>query len=154
MTSDLGCRALFPCLSGLRETSPRHSHDLPAASQPMEDCSPRLWPPCNRFCGCRPKCKEFLTLKVCDRVRTSVRPFNATFPEAAGRYGDQRVRSKSNLRAFCSQRLTGFPDPDLFDHFAHSCHRLLTLSWPRSLQSYMSIMPSPQVPDPCSLRAS
>jgi hypothetical protein len=26
-----------------------------------------------------------------------------------------------------SEPLAGFPDPDLFDHFAHSGHRLLTL---------------------------
>ena len=33
----------------------------------------------------------------------------------------------------CSQGLTGFPNPDLFDHFAHSGRRLLTLPllWPQ-----------------------
>ena len=109
---------------------------------------------CSRFCGCRPKCKKFLTSQVCDRVRTSVRPLFAAFSEAAGRDGDQRIRSKSNLRALCSQRLTGFPDPDLFDHFAHSCHRLLTRPWHRSSQIYMNIMPNLQVPDLCNPRVS
>jgi len=39
----------------------------------------------------------------CDRVRTSFRPRCAALPEAAGRYGDQRVGSKSVDRALSSQ---------------------------------------------------
>ena len=46
--------------------------------------------------------------------------------EAAGRYGDLRIRSKLNRRALCSRHSPGFPDPDLFKHFAHSGRRLLT----------------------------
>ena len=34
-------------------------------------------------------------LVACDRVRTSIRPRCAAFPEAAGRDGDLRIRSKS-----------------------------------------------------------
>jgi hypothetical protein len=49
------------------------------------------------------------------------------FREAAGRYGDLRIKSKSNRRALSSRHAPGFPDPDLFDHFAHSGRRLLTL---------------------------
>ena len=70
-------------------------------------------------------------LLACDRVRTFVRPQDAAFPKAAGRDGDQRIGSKSRLRAFCSQVLTGFPNPDLFDRFAHSGRRLLTPPWHR-----------------------
>src|SRR6056297_3257290 len=48
--------------------------------------------------------------------------------KAAGRYGDLRVRSKSDDRALIGSRAsTGFPAPDLFDHFAHAIRRLLTL---------------------------
>src|SRR3546814_15204317 len=61
-----------------------------------------------------------------ERVRSSVRPLNAAFSEAAGRYGDLRIRSKSFNRAQRSRHFTGFTDPDLFDHFAHSGRRLLT----------------------------
>jgi hypothetical protein len=71
--------------------------------------------------------QEVLTDLACDRVRTSFRPRCATFPEAAGRYGDLRIRSKSIERAMSAEWTTGFPDPDLFDHCAHSGHRLLTL---------------------------
>ena len=47
--------------------------------------------------------------------------------EAAGRYGDLRDRSKSDDRALIGSRAsTGFPAPDLFDHFAHAIRRLLT----------------------------
>ena len=38
-------------------------------------------------------------LVACDRVRTSIRPRSAAFPEAAGRDGDLRIRSKSCKRA-------------------------------------------------------
>jgi len=38
-------------------------------------------------------------LVACDRVRTSIRPRCAAFPEAAGRDGDLRIRSKSCKRA-------------------------------------------------------
>jgi len=43
--------------------------------------------------------QEVLTDFACDRVRTSFRPRCAAFPEAAGRYGDLRIRSKSIERA-------------------------------------------------------
>ena len=39
--------------------------------------------------------RSFLTDWWSDRVRSSVRPLRATFSEAAGRYGDQRIGSKS-----------------------------------------------------------
>ena len=81
------------------------------------------------FCGCRPGCKKFLAVWECDRVRSSVRPHCAAFSEATGRYGDQRIGSKSLRRARGSEPKTGFPNPDLFDHFAHSGHRLLTPSF-------------------------
>lgn len=47
--------------------------------------------------------------------------------EAAGRDGDLRMRSKSRYRARSSSYNAGFPNPDLFDRFAHSGRRLLTL---------------------------
>ncbi len=81
------------------------------------------------FCGCRPGCKKFLTDWRSDRVRSSVRPQFAAFSEAAGRYGDQRIGSKSLRRTRGSEPKTGFPNPDLFDHFAHSGHRLLAPSY-------------------------
>ena len=84
----------------------------------------------------------------------SVRSLFAAFSEAAGRDGDQRIRSKSHLRAFRSQRLTGSPNPDLLDRFAQSSHRLLTLPWYQALQRTMKIMPSFQVPDLYNPRVS
>ena len=63
---------------------------------------------------------------ACDRVRSSFRPHCAALIEAAGRYGDQRIRSKSLQRAYCTEYCPGFPNPDLFDHCAHSGRRLLT----------------------------
>ncbi len=81
------------------------------------------------FCGCRPGCKKFLTDWRSDCVRSSVRPQFAAFSEAAGRYGDQRIGSKSLRRTRGSEPKTGFPNPDLFDHFAHSGHRLLAPSY-------------------------
>lgn len=51
------------------------------------------------FCGCRPCCKSFLPFCACDRMRTSVRPLGAAISEAAGRYGDPRIGSKSHRRA-------------------------------------------------------
>ncbi len=36
---------------------------------------------------------------ACDRLRTSVRPLVAAMSEAAGRYGDPRIGSKSHRRA-------------------------------------------------------
>jgi len=77
--------------------------------------------------------QEVLTLAACDRVRSSVRPRDAAFSEAAGRDGDQRIRSKSRERALCTETLSGFPNPDLFDHFAHSGLLLLTLPLAPSL---------------------
>ena len=47
----------------------------------------------NRFFGCRPKCKRLSSLSGSDRVRTFFRPLGAALSEAAGRYGDQRIRS-------------------------------------------------------------
>lgn len=51
------------------------------------------------FCGCRPMCKRVLIECARDRVRSSVRPSYAAFAEAAGQYGDLRIRSKSTSRA-------------------------------------------------------
>ena len=70
---------------------------------------------------------------MCDRVRTFVRPRDAALPEAAGRDGNQRIGSKSHLRALSSQAVAGFLNPDLFDRFAHSGRRLLTLPLAPSL---------------------
>ena len=53
--------------------------------------------------------------------------------KAAVRDGDQRIGPKSVERALSSQAPTRFPDPDLFDRFAHLGHRLLTLPLPASL---------------------
>jgi hypothetical protein len=57
----------------------------------------------------------------------------AALSKAAGRYGDLRNGSKSAKRALRSQLISGFPGPDLFDHFAHSGHRLLTPPYRRWL---------------------
>ena len=51
------------------------------------------------FCGCRPWCKSLLPFCACDRLQTSVRPLGAAMSEAAGRYGDPRIGSKSDCRA-------------------------------------------------------
>src|SRR3546814_15920738 len=72
------------------------------------------------------RCALVTGVQTCALPISSVRPLNAAFSEAAGRYGDLRIRSKSFNRAQRSRHFTGFPDPDLFDHFAHSGRRLLT----------------------------
>lgn len=41
-----------------------------------------------------------------------------SFSIAAGRYGDARIRSISLRRAVAPSDTTGFPDPDLIDHFS------------------------------------
>ena len=74
-----------------------------------------------------PVVQEFSDLCACDRLRSSFRPRCAAFPEAAGRHGDQRIRSKSWGRTLGSKFDYGFPDPDLFDRCAHSGHSSLTL---------------------------
>ena len=106
------------------------------------------------FCGCRPWCKKLLSRLACDRVRSSVRPSCAALSRAAGRHGDQRIGSKSEYRALCSQTFTGFPDPDLFDRCAHSGLRLLTLPLAPALVDYdMKVMPQPPAPDLCNPRS-
>ena len=52
---------------------------------------------------------------TCDRVRSSVRPLSTALSEAAGRYGDLRIGSKSAKRTLRPQLISGFPGPDLFD---------------------------------------
>jgi hypothetical protein len=78
------------------------------------------------FYGCRPWCKRFLTFLDSDRVQSSIRPLFAALRRplagmvicgAVPNLPDELLRSKGQ---------PGFPDPDLFDHFAHSGHRLLT----------------------------
>jgi len=69
------------------------------------------WSDAGFFCGCRPGCKKFLTVWEGDRVRSSVRPQCAAFSEAAGRYGDQRVGSKSRTRALCLYETYWFSQP-------------------------------------------
>lgn len=78
------------------------------------------------FCGCRPECKSFLDFMCCDRVRSSVRPQGAA--GLAPRAGMVICGSGPELvdGLFRSERFAGFPDPDLFDHFAHSGRRLPT----------------------------
>jgi hypothetical protein len=53
---------------------------------------PLLWLP--------PVMQEASSFKAYDRVRTSVRPQIAARPEAAGRYGDLQIGSKSEQRVF------------------------------------------------------
>jgi len=56
----------------------------------------------------------------------SVRPLISGFPRAAGRYGDARIRSSSNMRARSPLQFTGSPDPDLVDHLPLLFADLLT----------------------------
>ncbi len=86
-------------------------------------------------------------------MRSSVRPPYAVFSKAAGRYGYQRIRSKSHKRARCSERSTGFPHPDLFDHFAHSGHRLLTLPLPSLIAHCVYFIPQQPATDLCNLHS-
>jgi hypothetical protein len=77
------------------------------------------------FCGCRPQYKRILTGRACDRERASVRPLRCSILPLAGMV----VRgSGPNLEGELvgSGCPTGFPDPDLFDHFAHAGRRRLT----------------------------
>jgi hypothetical protein len=95
---------------------------------------PLLWLP--------PVMQEHLPFKAYDRVRTSVRPQIATRPEAAGRYGDLRIGSKSEQRVFHSERFTGFPESRSVRSFAHWGRRLLHFPYPTSgIFGGMLIMP-------------
>lgn len=51
------------------------------------------------FFGCRPWYKRFLTVCACDRSRASFRPVLSGVSRSRGRYGDQRIGSKSSGRA-------------------------------------------------------
>jgi len=73
-----------------------------------------------------PGMQEVLIECAYDRVRSSVRPSFAAFSEAAGRDGDQRIGPNLISELYRSQAVAGFPNPDLFDHCAHSGRRLLT----------------------------
>ncbi len=67
------------------------------------------------FCGCRPWRKR-VSIRVCRRSSTVFcKAFGRGISEAAGRYGDLRIRSKSMGRALALVESTGFPNPDLFD---------------------------------------
>jgi hypothetical protein len=71
------------------------------------------------------KQEENFLSELGDRVRSSVRPFYAAFPEAAGRYGDPRglvqiSHSSSKLAESC-----WFSGPGSIRSYAHSGRRLL-----------------------------
>ena len=72
-----------------------------------------------RYCGCRPYCKRFLPRMRCDRMQTPVRSSTAALLKPLA----DMVISRSDPNPFSklnsSPPLTGFPNPDLFDHFAH-----------------------------------
>lgn len=53
--------------------------------------------------------RDFQPFLAGDRARSSVRPFFAAFPGAAGRYGDLGTRTQSRLRAQWLLRLRWFP---------------------------------------------
>lgn len=55
------------------------------------------------------------------------------------------------VELLCSELATGFPDPDLVDHFAHSGHRLLTLPSYRPV-ARLGVMPPPPRPEPDARR--
>ena len=84
------------------------------------------WAHRNCFCGCRPLCKRFRLVWSRDRVRSSVRPLCAAHSEAAGRYGDPRIGSKSHARASMLWQLRWFSRSGSVRSFAHSGRRLLT----------------------------
>lgn len=65
-------------------------------------------------------------------VRSCIRPLNATFFMAAGRYGDARIRCRSKRRAASSLRSNAFPDPDRADHLSLPLIDLLTPDFPVS----------------------
>ena len=56
-----------------------------------------------------PVMQESLNLLACDRLRSSFRPLCAAYLEAAGRYGDLRIGSKSCRRAYKLEEPHWFP---------------------------------------------
>lgn len=74
----------------------------------------------------------FDAVSIRDRVRSSIRPLSAACQKPLA--GMVICGSGPNLthELCCSAGSPGFPDPDLFDHFAHSGHRLLTPPSPTS----------------------
>jgi hypothetical protein len=90
-----------------------------------------------------------------DRLRASFRPVLSGISRSRGRYGDQRIGSKSWESALGSKFDNGFPNPDLFDRCAHSGHCTLTLPLAPTLAGYdMSIMPRSPAPDLGNPRSS
>ena len=61
-----------------------------------------------------------------DRVRSCIRPVMQPFDMAAGRYGDARIRRKSEPRAVELAVTRCVPDPDLTDHLTLPFVDLLT----------------------------
>ena len=97
----------------------------------------------------------FDRFSACDRLRASFRPILSGTFRSRGRYGDQRIGSKSSTRSRGTKLGHGFPNPDLFDRCAHSGHCTLTLPLAPTLAGYdMIIMPRPPVPDPGNPRSS
>jgi hypothetical protein len=99
------------------------------------------------FFGCRPWCKNFLAyVRVIDCGLLSgldVRRFQKP------RAGMVISGSTPNLskELMCSQVLTGFPDPDLFDHCAHSGHSSLTLPLASTLAGQDTLLMPQPAPD-------
>ncbi len=118
--------------------------EQPFCGKPLTGC----------FCGCRPLCKKFLTVRACDRVRTSVRPQYAAFPEAAGRDGDQRIGSTSEERALRLAAACWFSQSGSVRSFCPFRSSSSHTPWHRHWRFDMSIMPRLPAPDPCNSRPS
>ena len=83
------------------------------------------------LCGCRPLCKRAFDLQgviVCGLLSgLCLRHFQKPLAGMVIRgSGPNLFAELCFLFAVCSGHLPGFPDPDLFDHFAHAGRRLLT----------------------------
>jgi len=78
----------------------------------------------------------FDRFSACDRLRASFRPILSGVSRSRGRYGDQRIGSKSWGSTQSAKFDNGFPNPDLFDRCAHSGHSTLTLPLAPTLAGY------------------
>jgi len=127
------------------------------ASNPLNYLSPHPLKPQNLTRKCRssqllwlpPVVQEvFDHFSACDRLRASFRPILSGTFRSRGRYGDQRIGSKSSTRSRGTKLGHGFPNPDLFDRCAHSGHCTLTLPLAPTLAGYdTTIMPRVLAPD-------
>ena len=70
------------------------------------------------FCGCRSVCKDFLIFVTCNRVRSFVRPVHAADKAPLAGMVMRGPGPHLQQRAQGSEKVSGLPNPDRFDHLS------------------------------------